>query len=117
MNTLKERPCLHRRDFLTSSLGGLTAALSCGTSLFGQDAPESPDCRRRHAGQRAFGTGVPVPDLAKGSDQTMMVQWVAPETTQDTTIYYVPQAGSCGLRPRPSPNPFRTPTSKFIAAN
>jgi hypothetical protein len=98
---------LHRREFLTSSLGGLTAALSCSPSLFGQetqDPPESPSiaalAAERYAPASLFLT------WRKDPTKTMTVQWVAPETKQDTTIFYVPRSGDLWLSSRTATKPF-----------
>jgi hypothetical protein len=98
---------LDRREFLTSSLGGLTAALSCGPPLFGQDAPESPEfaavatpSSERLAPASLFLT------WRKDPTTTMIVQWVGPETVQDTTVYYVQRSAEVWRAAKTVTKPF-----------
>src|SRR5260370_41953155 len=99
-------PLLHRRDFLGSSLGGLAAALSLGSTVWAQE----PARKNELAG---VGEGRFAPDtlfLTWQSDPTttMTVQWVGPEIAIDTSIQYatllnpVWQFGKTITRPYPN---------------
>ncbi len=79
-------PLLHRRDFLGSSLSGLAAALSLGSTLWAQETPGTKELA-------GVGDGRFAPDtlfLTWQSDPTttMTVQWVGPEIAIDTSIQY-----------------------------
>jgi hypothetical protein len=97
---------MHRRSFLASSFGGLAAALSYSPALFGDDSAE-PDSgaspalpTERFAPESLFLT------WRKDPTTTMTVQWVGPETTDDTTISYVPRSGEVWLAAKTVTKPF-----------
>src|SRR5437899_352684 len=103
-------PMLPRRDFLTMSLGGLGAALACGSRLFADETAElnpSPE-----SAQLSNGLGTrPGPDslfLTWRRDPTtpMMIQWVGPETQEDTTIAYVPLDGEVWATAKTATKPY-----------
>lgn len=81
---------LHRRSFLTSSLGGLATAISCGPSLFADDAAKAvvaPPTAAQPAGM-PFAPDTLFLTWQKDPTTTMTVQWVGPEVSFETAIHY-----------------------------
>jgi hypothetical protein len=79
-------PLLPRRSFLGSSLGGLTAVLSVGSDLFGQDAAAKPESVSPAGAP--LGLDTLFLTWQKDPTTTMTVQWVGPETSADQSIQY-----------------------------
>jgi acid phosphatase type 7 len=96
---------MHRRSFLSSSLGGLTAALTYSPALFGQESPETAAPAPLLENER-FAPASLFLTWRKDPTTTMTVQWVGPETTQVTTIYYVPRSGDVWLAAKTFTRPF-----------
>jgi hypothetical protein len=102
---------LDRRGFIVSSLGGLAATLSYRHTLFGQDLAadvETVGAETAVAGTERYAPASLFLTWRKDPTTTMTVQWVAPDTTEDTTIHYVPfdgevwQAGKTVTKPFPN---------------
>lgn len=95
---------IHRRDFLVSSLGGVAAALACSPRLFGQDSPALPalpaDENPRFAPASLFLS------WRKDPTTTMLIQWVGPETKEETSIQYVPLDGEVWQAAKTATKPF-----------
>src|SRR5262245_58825049 len=104
------KPLLPRRDFLSLSLGGLGAALACGSRLFADETAElttSPESSQlanvlgpRFAPESLFLT------WRRDPTTTMTIQWVGPQTPADTSISYVPLDGELWVTAKTITKPF-----------
>lgn len=77
---------LNRRDFLGSSLGGLSAAFAFGPSLFAQEAAVL--AVSQNPADPGFAPDTLFASWQKDPTTTMTIQWVAPETAIDSSIQY-----------------------------
>jgi hypothetical protein len=102
-------PLLPRRDFLSLSLGGLGAALACGSRLF---ADESAELTSPESAQFANALGARfAPDSLfltwhRDPTTTMTIQWVGPQTQEDKSISYVPLDGEVWVTSKTITKPF-----------
>ncbi|MSR60793.1 MAG: metallophosphoesterase family protein [Planctomycetaceae bacterium] len=85
-------PTLHRRGFLGASLGGLAAALSFGPAVFAEVA--GSDTFRAGRNAKPFDPDTLFLSWQRDPTTTMMVQWVGPAISADTSIQYAPLENS-----------------------
>jgi hypothetical protein len=103
-------PVLPRRDFLSLSLAGLGSALACGSRLFADEtakltpspasAPIANQSGARFSPDSLFLT------WHRDPTTTMIVQWVGPQTQEDTSIAYVPLDGEIWATGKTVTKPF-----------
>lgn len=95
---------IHRRGFLASSLGGIAAALAGGPTLLAGEkaglAELAETVGERFAPDTLFLTWQQDPTT------TMTIQWVGPETADETTIQYRPIPGELWQAARTATKPF-----------
>ena len=77
---------MNRRNFLGTSLGGLSAALAFGPSLFAQQPAILPVSQ--NPADLGFAPDTLFASWQKDPTTTMTIQWVAPETAIDSSIQY-----------------------------